>query len=308
MKIDENSPIYASLKSMDTEEWIDLAFYRPLGYWWAKFFDRLDVSPNTVTILSIFLGVGAGLLFYQDSFWLNLLGVFLLIWANTYDSADGQLARMSGKKSELGRILDGLSGDLWFVTIYLAIAFRLYPQWGLWIFLLGLAAGLCHRMQAAMADYYRNIHLFFLKGKSGSELDNYPQQQALYDSMSWKTDFLRKLFQFFYKDYTLSQEHNTPAFQRLFAKVNEIWQGGVSSEAFRSAFRSRSLPLMKYTNILSFNTRAIALCVSILIGLPWLYFCFELLALTPLYFYMHARHEGFSKELTALLEKGQFQD
>ena len=74
--------------------------------------------PNAVTIASIFLGVAAGVLFYYNDLWLNVLGMFLLVWANSYDSADGQLARMTKQFSRIGRILDGISGDLWFVTIY----------------------------------------------------------------------------------------------------------------------------------------------------------------------------------------------
>ena len=104
----------SSLKSMDTEEHIDLYFYRPLGFAWAKLFAKMGVSPNAVTIASIFLGVAGGVLLYFGQpglAWLNYVGIFLIIWANTYDSADGQLARMTKQYSRLGRILDGLSGD-----------------------------------------------------------------------------------------------------------------------------------------------------------------------------------------------------
>jgi len=41
-----------------------------------------------------------------------------------------------------------------------------------------------------MADYYRNIHLLFLKGKSGSELSHSPQLKENYKKMSWKHDFI----------------------------------------------------------------------------------------------------------------------
>ena len=149
-----------SIKSMDTEEWIDLLFYRPVGYRWALLFSRLGVHPNTVTVISIFLGVAAAVLFYFDSVWLNMAGMCLLVWANMYDSADGQLARMTGQKSELGRILDGTSGILWFACIYAAIALRLTPEWGIWIWVVALINGFIHSKEAAMADYYRNIHLF----------------------------------------------------------------------------------------------------------------------------------------------------
>lgn len=182
----------ATLKSTDTEEWIDLLFYRPIGYRWALLFRRLGVTPNAITIASIFLGIVAGILFYYNDLLINIIGMCLLVWANMYDSADGQLARMTGQKSEIGRILDGVSGDFWFISIYVAICLRLTPEWGYWIWLLAAVAGFSHSKQAAMADYYRNVHLFFLKGKYGSELDNSVQQRELYLSLSWKKDLVRK--------------------------------------------------------------------------------------------------------------------
>ena len=63
MEIDKKG-FEASFKSMDTEETLDIYFNRPIGYLWALFFKRLGGHPNVVTILSIFLGVGAGIMFY----------------------------------------------------------------------------------------------------------------------------------------------------------------------------------------------------------------------------------------------------
>lgn len=291
-----NPSLQASLKSADTEEWIDLLFYRPIGYRWALFFRKLNVTPNTITIASIFLGVAAGILFYFNNLWINVVGMLLLIWANMYDSADGQLARMTGQKSELGRMLDGVSGDCWFISIYVAICLRLTPQWSIWIWILAAAAGICHSKQAAMADYYRNIHLFFLKGKSGSELDNSIQQWEIYRSLSWKKEFVRKLFLWFYSRYTYSQEQLSPRFQRFFALLRAQYGESIPT-AVGQEFRLGSLPLMKYTNILSFNTRIVVLFISISVNLPWLYFVFELTVLNGLLIYMIRKHEIWSNYL-----------
>lgn len=119
-----NSSYKDSLKSMDTEETFDLIFYRPIGYRWALLAKKLGITPNAITIASIFLGVGAGVAFYFDNIWINVIGVVLLMWADSFDSADGQLARMTKQYSRIGRILDGLSGDLWFIAIYVAICLR----------------------------------------------------------------------------------------------------------------------------------------------------------------------------------------
>ena len=295
----------ASFKSMDTEEFLDIYFNRPVGYAWALFFNRFGTHPNVVTILSIILGVAAGVMFYFPDLKHTLIGIVLLIWANHYDSCDGQLARMTGKKTRWGRMLDGFAGDLWFISIYAAICLRLTFQplpfgigaesgtvWGIGIWILALVSGtLCHSRQCALADYYRNIHLFFLKGKAGSELDNFKQQREIFYALPWKGNFWWKAFLYSYGNYTRNQERMTPNFQRFYAFVQQKY-GDALPQELRDDFRRLSLPLMKYANILTFNTRAIALYVSLLIGEPWLYFVFEIIVLSALFLYMRRRLEA----------------
>ena len=300
----------STFKSQDTEEWLDIHFTRPLGFLWAKFFDALGVHPNVVTILSIVLGIAAGVMFYFDDLTYNIIGILLLVWANLYDSADGQLARMTGKKTRWGRILDGFAGDVWFFCIYAAICLRLMGQpmpfwpahdWGVWIWLLCAWAGLiCHGKQCQLADYYRNIHLYFLKGESGSELDNAAALRAEFRSLTWRKDGAWRLFLYFYGNYTHSQEQQTPAFQAFKAKLDQRY-GRAIPAALAERFRRGSLPLMKYANILTFNTRAIVLYISILVGQPWLYPLFEATVMAALYYYMRARHERLCRELSATL-------
>ena len=292
-----------SLKSADTEEFIDIHFYRPIGYRWALFFNKIHVSPNAITVAGIFIGVAAGICFYYRDLWINVIGMLLLIWANSYDSADGQLARMTGKKSALGRILDGACGDIWFITIYAAICLRLTPQgWGIWIWLLAAVTGFFHSKQAAMADYYRNVHLLFLKGKAGSELSNSQAVAADFKRLSWKKQFIQKLFEMFYLNYTKGQEAYTPRLQQMLAVLKNDYHDE-APEWFCREFREKSLPLMKYTNMLSFNTRVIALFVSLLIDMPWLYFVFELTVLNLMLWYMVATHERICAEFTKKLEQ-----
>ena len=307
-KMREDASYQATLKSRDTEETIDLCFYRPVGYAWACLARKLGVTPNAITIASMFLGVGAGVCVYFNNIWINLLGMFLLIWADSFDSADGQLARMTGQYSRIGRILDGLSGDLWFAAIYVAIclrenetsAFFMEHTWLIWV--IAVVTGLCHATQAAMADYYRQFHLFFLKGKEGSELESSDDLTAKYKTLSWGRNFWQKLVMTFYLNYTRSQERRTPQMQRLRRDIRRRWNGEIPA-SFREEFRRKSLPLMKYTNILSFNWRTIALFSAILIfSMPWLYFAFELTVLNVLLVYMMARHERICKNFANQIE------
>lgn len=296
MKQIKNTRLEASLKSVDTEEWFDLLFYRPLGYRWALFFHRLGVSPNTVTVLSIFLGVAAGILFWPANLWLNLLGMFLLVWANTYDSADGQLARLTNQKTEWGRVLDGVSGDLWFIAIYAAICLRLTSVWSVWIWVLAAVAGFFHSRQAMLSDYYRNIHLYFLRGSSGSELRNSASEYARFRSQPWRAPYIPKLFQFLYAGYTRTQERMSPSFQRFYTALQQRYADAVPDD-LRRDFRAGSLPLMKYTNILTFNCRSFAIFLTVGFDCPWLYFVLELTVFNALWLYMRHRHESLCRRL-----------
>ena len=122
------SDIRSAYKSEDTEEFFDRIFTKPLGYLWARLFMRLGWTPNMVTLLSMAIGFAGGWLFYPESFTLNLIGVLLVIWANILDSTDGQLARLTGNKSTLGRILDALSTSVWYVAIDCALCLRLMSK------------------------------------------------------------------------------------------------------------------------------------------------------------------------------------
>lgn len=299
--------LQASFKSKDTEEWLDVYFTRPIGLVFAIFWNKLGVHPNAITILSIFLGVGAGVMFGYTDLMHNILGVLLLMFANFCDSTDGQMARLTGKKTLLGRVLDGFSGDLWFVTIYFAIIFRLFNQnipgtelhWHLLIFVLAFVAGvMCHSPQSSLADYYRQIHLLFLKGKEGSELDNYAQQRQIYENLP-KSKWFDRLFYYNYANYCKSQEKRTPKFQKMMEVVKERY-GSVENmpQELKEQFIKGSRPLMKYTNILTFNVRAITLYVTCLLNCPWVYLLVEIIILSIIYIYMHKKHESLCAEIT----------
>ena len=313
MNAEEKKMYQASIKSMDTEEFLDLWFYRPLGFRCALFFRKHGIHPNVITIISIFLGVGAGICFAQESLRWNILGILLLIWANLYDSTDGQLARITGQKTRWGRILDGFAGDCWFFCIYFAIAvretFQPIPfapeyEWGVIIWIMVSFSGFwVHGSQCQLADYYRNIHLYFTNEKNGNEFHNSIAVRKEYKETPWKGNFFWKIFLNAYIAYVDNQERMSPKFQRFIKVVNEKY-GTAIPDSLRSEFRAGSLPLMKYTNILTFNSRAITLCFVMLIGQLWFYLFFELVILMILFVYMRYKHEKLCSTLTQKIENG----
>ena len=316
--------LHESFKSNDTEETLDVYFTRPIGLAFALMWIKIGVTPNFVTILSMFLGAGAGFCFYHTELGWNVGGVVLLMLANFCDSTDGQMARLTNQKTMIGRMLDGLASDVWFFFCYLGIALRLWTQplpfsplssdntpltWSFWGFVLCAFAGFYwHARQCQLADYYRQIHLYFIKGEEGSELNSSEQEQHLLDSMpkrKWgpftvgeDKYFWDYLFHHFYIGWCRKQERNTPQFQKFFKKVKAKYPSAADMpESFRQEFRQKSLPLMWMTNTLTHNTRAIVMFASCLAGEPWVYPLFEVTVLAALYYYMRYRHEHMCSEM-----------
>lgn len=298
----------ASLKSKDTEEWLDVHFTRPIGLAFALLWHKLGVAPNYITVLSMFLGVAAGVMFYFTDFLHNLFGVMLLMLANFCDSTDGQLARLTNQKSMIGRCLDGFAGDVWFFAIYLAIVLRIWNQnmlgtsepWGFYGLALAAIAGIVsHMQQSSLSDYYRQIHLYFLKGDEGSELDTYEAQRAELEKLKGKEGvFWDRAFHSNYQNYCKSQEKRTPEFQKLRKTIETNFRTVEKMpEEWKEEFLKGSRPLMPMTNFLTFNSRAIFIYITCLLNIPWVYFLLEITLYNIIYIYMHKRHEELCEKI-----------
>ena len=320
----------ATLKSSETEDWLDLHVIRPFCYYLAVAFNKFDIHPNTVTIWSMIVGAASTVFFacasyYYAGWWglgMNLIAIFLLMVADILDCTDGQLARLSGKKSRMGRILDGLAGFVWFVPIYHGLVYRFYQHHDIefsWlgledtpqnvliatavVYALGIVSGFVGIAgQQRLADYYIQVHLFFLKGEKGSELDNSKRQQEIYDQMDNSTPVVERSFQKSYIDYTKKQEAATPQFQNLLARLREKF-GSTSDipEEVRQEFLKCSRPVITWNGLLTFNFRSFWLFLFCLIDIPACYFLFEIFGMGLLYYYVNYRHESFCRRIASTL-------
>ncbi len=293
------SGIASTYKARDVEEGLDVYFYRPLGYVCARVAQRLGLSPNAVTLTSAAVGITAGHLFFYPSLRLNVLGMLLLVFSETLDSADGQLARLAGSFSPVGRILDGLASNLIFISVYCHLALRCAASLGpAWIAVLVLLAAASHSLQCAAADYYRNAFLHLVHGAGKAELDPHDRVVESYRRLAWRREPVRKLLLRLYVHYTREQELLTRSFLDLLRAVDP----GGAPDWLAGEYRQRSQPLIKYYNILTANTRMLALLAALLAGAPSAYLLFEIVPLNLLLLYVLARQNRGNRELTERLK------
>ena len=290
-----NKEFTASLKSVETENIIDLYFYRPIGYQIARILKHTRITPNMVTVFSIFVGAGTGFMFYFNSLNYNLIGILLLVIANILDCVDGQLARLTGIYSKIGRVLYGIAGDIWFFMIYVCLALRLTHVYGtVWFFIPAILSALSHLIQANITDYYKTLHLYFESKEKGKEFQSQKQVKAQQQKMKFG---LSKFFYSLYEIYTGIQEKLTPVLQQLLACLH-VKYGDDIPQDIRHDFRQKSNRLMKQCiDFMTFNGRTIMLFLVILSGYVWIYFIYEIIVLNCILFITIRKHEKMCQRL-----------
>jgi hypothetical protein len=241
-----------------------------------------------VTILSIFVGASVGYFFHVNDIVYAIIGIFMLVFANILDCVDGQLARMTGIKSAIGRILDGMAGDIWFVSIYVGFAYRLMILYDtLWFFALAVVSGLSHLVQANITDYYKTLHLFFISKEKGAEFQSLQQIKAKHKEMK---PGINKFFYILYIGYSYLQVKATPNLQKMLAKLSRTYAEDIP-ESVRKDFRAKSSALMPYIDLLTFNGRTIVMFAIVLTGHVWAYFLYEIIILNMVLLFVMNRHE-----------------
>jgi phosphatidylglycerophosphate synthase len=154
-----------SLKLIEVEEPVDLAIYRPLGFALVKAISGTSITPNQITIFSIFVGVLAGLCYAFGHRTANVAGATLFAFSIVLDCADGQLARLKKNGTRLGRILDGLVDYVVDLSVCAGLAVGATPEehrlkWALLL----LAAAATYLVHSIALDYYRNRFMDVVQG------------------------------------------------------------------------------------------------------------------------------------------------
>ena len=291
------SRVEATYKAREVEGVLDLYFFRPIGFRLAQFFERLKMTPASVTWLAGLFGVVAGHLYYYRDLRINIVGMAFHVCANALDNADGQLARLTHRESREGRIIDSIADHLGFLSIYVHLTLRYLAEGSSpAICLLALAAGISHALQGAAADYYRSTYLYFVTNRARAGLDSASALQSDYQELGWRSKPWNKLLLALYLNFTRQQEMLAPHLKKLRDITSQLFQGQIPSW-FETRYRNLVSPTFKWWSLLMTNTRMLVLFALLFIGQPIYYFWFEFIPLNLLFVYLIIRQENMSESL-----------
>jgi hypothetical protein len=152
----------------------------------------MGLSANTVSYMSIFIGVLATLFYYFDSHVMHIVGaVFVNIWL-LFDCIDGNIARCV-KKQPFGVFADATACYILLAFLYTAIGYAVYMDGGLvfsqgniWIIVIGSLVSTSDIVMRLIFHKFREgeIELNKVIGEDEKFLDNYkPHEPSLKDRL-----------------------------------------------------------------------------------------------------------------------------
>ncbi|CAN5605067.1 hypothetical protein BH10BAC5_BH10BAC5_21910 [soil metagenome] len=177
-----SSEFKKSLKNVEAEEMLDLFIFRPVSYAIVKVVYNTNVTPNTLSVIALLFGIAAGIFYATGIISMAYIGAVCYFLCNTFDCADGQLARLKGNGTKLGRAVDGFVDYIASVVIYVALMFWLGFTQGNWTYaiIISLVAGISTAIQSFYFDYYRNLYLHHVYGyvnDISSELKEFEEEK-----------------------------------------------------------------------------------------------------------------------------------
>ncbi len=158
----------ATIKPVEVEELIDLFFHRPIAHLIARAAYPTAVTPDQLTIVSMFVGIASGWCTWSSlsrgPSWLAAGGA-LLIASAIVDCSDGQLARMRQSSSRFGRMLDGLVDAIVQLAVLPAVVAHVWVTHRAdhttalaWV-LLTVVAIVTGSIHTTLYDHFKNVYL-----------------------------------------------------------------------------------------------------------------------------------------------------
>jgi len=220
---------------------------------------------------------------------MSTLGLGFMLGWHVFDGADGQLARLTGKTSEFGKIMDGLCDHLGFGMVYIALGMATQPVYGPWIWVVVLAAGLSHLAQASALEFHRDCYDCWVHRKTGKCVPCLDQLTQMY-----KTP--HHLLQSGYLLYVRLQYLIAEADSDLLRGEQKL-RSHRGREALGQAYKRYALPSVRRWTWLSANKRTIAVALCCMIKLPILFLFLEIVVLNGLLIWLRQKQLQTNKTL-----------
>lgn len=268
--------------------------YHPLAWQLARQLAHTPITPNMVSVCGGLLVVAAGVA-YANLAWPvgAALGMALHMSWHVVDGADGDLARLTGRSSPIGEMVDGICDYASHIVLYLILGWLLSGQPGLfsgaagWILL--VIAGISHAVQSNHVEVQRRQYQWWVYGTPWLR-----HSHGKADSTTSKS-----LFSVLVSAYLNAASGMTPHALRIDAALDAAQGDPAQLAAIAAAVRAEAPPLLFICKVLGPNPRAIVLGLSMFAGTPLYYLVYQAVVLNALLVVSVMLHNAAARRIAA---------
>ena len=281
----------------ELQDGLNYYLYHPLAWQLARLLAKTPITPNMVSVLGAGLVIGAGFA-YAAPGWplMALLGMALHMGWHVVDGADGDLARLTGRTSPVGEMVDGLCDYLSHLVLYVLLGGILAKTEGFFggwhAGVLILLAGVSHAVQSNHVEVQRRQYQYWVYGTPWLRMSHGQGDSAT--SQSWAAALVSA--------YIGLASGMTPHALRIDTAVAAAKDDPARLAAIAAAVRAESPPLLRMCKILGPNPRAVVLGLSmVLAATPLWYLLYQAVILNLLLVISLRLHNAAAKRIAATI-------
>ena len=248
---------------------LNFYFYHPLAKRLALLLRPTGISPNMVSVMSAVSLFAAAACFVGLAWPANALaGLFFMLLWHVVDGADGDLARMTGKASATGELVDGVCDYLGNIVMYFAFAFSTDDIWGASAWILAVTAGASHIVQTNHAETQRRLYLWRAYGVPWLRNARAAGDDAVFRRDTWFT----RWFGFWAVGYVWLSNRMTPAANPIDLALDAAAGDPAGTGRIRALVRQAYAPTIFLPKLLGANPKTFLIAGAILLGSPLWFF------------------------------------
>ena len=288
------------LRPRELQDGLNYYLYHPLAWQLARLLARTPLTPNLVSVIGGGFVIAAAWFYAQPGWPLTAaIGMALHMGWHVVDGADGDLARLTGRASPIGEMVDGICDYASHVVLYLVLGWLLHKVIGNAAWWWMLAAGISHIIQSNHVEVQRRSYQWWVYGTSWMRNTHSDKDAATRKS----------IFGGLVTAYLAVSERMTPHAGRIDAAREAAKDDPAARERIAAAVRAEAPPLLRMCKWLGPNPRAVVLGISMLaLGEsgkgPLGYFVFQSIVLNALLVGSVMMHNAANRRMAEAIEGG----
>jgi phosphatidylglycerophosphate synthase len=300
---DQGKPVAAAgtaqrpRRARELQDSLNHYLYHPLAWQLARLLARTPLTPNMVSVIGACFVVGAGIVYAQALSsplgwpWSAALGMALHMTWHVVDGADGDLARMTGRSSPIGEMVDGVCDYASHIVLYLILGWVLAGQYGGITWWLTVFAGISHAVQSNHVEVQRRQYQWWVYGTPWIRHSHGDADAATRKSV----------FGVFVSAYLAAAMGMTP-YARAIDEATVAAENDPAAQArLRAIVQAEAVPLLSLLKVLGPNPRAIVLGLSMIAGSPLYYMVYQAVFLNLLLALSVVLHNRAARRMASAL-------